>query len=77
MYSIRTIGDLEGDLVAVEAQISRLRSEQHVLVRELELAQAPQFDGSRSMVEWVQAHLDVKRDTESPWDSWRLSSVEG
>ncbi len=63
MYSRRTISDLEGDLVGVEAQISRLRSEQHVLVRELELAQAPQSDGSRSMVEWVQAHLDVKRDT--------------
>jgi hypothetical protein len=63
MYWNRTISDLESDLVGVEAQIARLRSVQHVLVRELEQAQAPQSDGSRSMVDWVQAHLDVKRDT--------------
>jgi len=46
-----------------EAQISQLRCRQHVLVGELDDAQAPQSDGSRSMVEWVQAHLDVKTDT--------------
>jgi hypothetical protein len=40
-----------------------LRSEQHVLVRELDQAQTPQSDGSRSMAEWVQSHLDIKRDT--------------
>jgi hypothetical protein len=63
MYLRRTISDLETDLVAVEAKITELRSEQHVLVRELERAQAPQSDGSRSMVDYVQARLDVKRDT--------------
>jgi hypothetical protein len=64
MYSrTRSVGALEQDLVAVEAKIAMLRSEQHVLVRELEQAQAPQTDGSRSMVDYVQARLDVKRDT--------------
>ncbi len=63
MYSRRTISELETDLVAVEAKITELRSEQHVLVRELEYGQAPQSDGSRSMVDYVQSHLDVKRDT--------------
>jgi hypothetical protein len=63
MYSKRSIGELEADLVAVEARITMLRSEQHVLVRELDQAQAPQSDGSRSMVEYVQSHLDIKRDT--------------
>lgn len=62
-WKTRSVGDLEQDLVAVEAEIAMLRSEQHVLVRELEQAQAPQSDGSRSMVEYVQARLDVKRDT--------------
>jgi hypothetical protein len=63
MYGKRTIGVLEADLVAVEAKITRLRSEQHVLVRELEYGQAPQSDGSRSMVDYVQSRLDIKRDT--------------
>ncbi len=59
----RTIAQLEAQLVDVEAQISLLRAEQHVLVNELDRAQAPQIDASRSMVDWVQAHLDVRRDT--------------
>jgi hypothetical protein len=63
MYSRRTISELEAGLVAVEARITELRSEQQVLVRELEYAQAPQSDGSRSMVDYVQSRLDVKRDT--------------
>jgi hypothetical protein len=63
MYGKRAIGVLEADLVAVEAKITRLRSEQHVLVRELEYGQAPQSDGSRSMVDYVQSRLDIKRDT--------------
>jgi hypothetical protein len=62
-WKTRTVAELEEDLVAVEAQISRLRCEQHVLVNELDKAQAPQTDGSRSMVEWVQSHLDVKTET--------------
>jgi hypothetical protein len=49
--------------VAVEAKITGLRSEQHVLVRELEYGQAPHSDGSRSMVDYVQSRLDIKRDT--------------
>ena len=59
----RTVAQLEAQLVDAEAQISLLRAEQHVLVNELDRAQAPQTDASRSMVDWVQAHLDVKRDT--------------
>jgi hypothetical protein len=62
-WRTRTVAELEEDLVSVEAQISQLRCRQHVLVGELDDAQAPQTDGSRSMVEWVQAHLDIKTDT--------------
>ncbi|MDK1292893.1 MAG: hypothetical protein QGM46_11255, partial [Actinomycetota bacterium] len=62
-WNTRTITDLEADLVGVEAQISLLRGEQHVLVNELDKAQAHHSDASRSMVEWVQSHLDVKADT--------------
>jgi len=62
-WRTRTVDEMETDLVDLEAQISQLRCEQHVLVSQLDKAQAPQTDGSRSMVEWVQAHLDVKTDT--------------
>ena len=62
-WKTRTVGELEGDLVGVEAKISLLRCEQQVLISELDRAQAPQCDASRSMVEWVQAHLDVRTDT--------------
>lgn len=54
---------MEADLVEVEAEIARLRARQVVLVNELDRAQAPQTDGSRSMVEWVQSHLDIDPDT--------------
>ncbi|MEE8485339.1 MAG: hypothetical protein V3S38_02130 [Acidimicrobiia bacterium] len=37
-WNTRTITDLEADLVAVEARISLLRGEQHVLVNELDTA---------------------------------------
>lgn len=63
MYRTRSITELETDLVAIEARIAQLRSEQVVVVNELDRAQARQSDGSRSLVEWVQTHLDVKADT--------------
>ncbi|MEN8239013.1 MAG: HNH endonuclease signature motif containing protein [Actinomycetota bacterium] len=62
-WQARTIAELEADLVDVEAKIAGLRAEQVVLVNELDKAQAPQSDASRSMVDWIQAHMDVRRDT--------------
>lgn len=59
----RTIAQLEAELVEVEVEVAYLRSRQLVLVNELDKAQAPLSDASRSMVDWVQCHLDVKRDT--------------
>ena len=55
----RHVADLEADLIDLESRIATLRTEQAVLVNELDKAQAPQTDGSRSLGEWVQAHLDV------------------
>ena len=46
-------------LVELELRIAGLRAEQMVLVNELERSQAPQTDGSRSMVEYVAAHADI------------------
>jgi hypothetical protein len=57
----RPTHELEGELRERESQIATLRAEQAVLVQQLEVAQATVSDGSRSMVEWVQAHLDVQR----------------
>jgi hypothetical protein len=54
---------METELVAIEAEVSDARARQVVLVNELDRAQAPQCDGSRSMVEWVQSHLDIDTDT--------------
>lgn len=59
----RSIPDLAADLVEVEARINMLRCEQIVLVSELERAQAPQADGSRSLIDWVSAQLDMNRTT--------------
>ncbi len=62
-WNTRSVAGMEADLVEVEAQIARLRARQVVLVNELDRAQAPQTDGSRSMHEWVQSHLDIDADT--------------
>ncbi len=62
-WNTATITDMASELVDVEAQIARLRARQVVLVGELDRAQAPQSDGSRSMVEWVQSNIDVDADT--------------
>lgn len=62
-WNTRSVAELEADLVGVEAEISEARARQTVLVNELDRAQAPQSDGSRSMVEWVQAHLDIDHRT--------------
>lgn len=59
----RHVADLEADLIDLESTIATLRTEQAVLVNELDKAQAPQTDGSRSLGEWVQAHLDVTSTT--------------
>ena len=55
-----SISQLEKELCDRESQIATLRAEQAVLVQQLEDAQATVSDGSRSMIEWVQAHLDVQ-----------------
>ena len=53
MYRTRTVAELEEDLVSVEAQISQLRCEQHVLVSQLDKAQAPKTDGGNAFgVPW-------------------------
>ena len=62
-WNTATIPDMETDLVGLEAEISRLRARQVVLVNELDRAQAHHSDGSRSILEWVQSHLDIDIDT--------------
>ncbi len=59
----RTVAQMGANLTEIEASIAALRARQVALVNELDRAQAPQTDGSRSMVEWVQSHLDVSTET--------------
>jgi hypothetical protein len=58
-----SVPDLESRLVGLESKLSDLRAEQVVMVHELDKAQAPQTDGSRSLLEWVQSHMDVSEST--------------
>lgn len=53
---------MEQELIACEGLISRLRARQTVLLRQLDTAQVAQLDGSRSMIEWTAARLDIRHD---------------
>ena len=54
---------MEQELIACERLIGKLRARQTDLLGELDTAQAAQLDGSRSMIEWTAARLDVDHDT--------------
>ncbi len=58
-----SIDRLEQESIACERLIGRLRAHQLGLLRRLDEAQVMQLDGSRSMVDWTAARLDVSRDT--------------
>lgn len=49
------------ELVEIDAQISDLKTRQMVLVNDLSKAGAAHRDGARSMIEWLQAKLDLSR----------------
>jgi hypothetical protein len=59
----RPIDHLEQELVARERVIARLRSQQALLLRELDQAQVATMDGARSMHEWTASRLDVTEAT--------------
>jgi hypothetical protein len=58
-----SVSELESRLVGLESELSNLRAQQVVMVHELDKAQAPQTDASRSLLEWVQSHMDVSEST--------------
>jgi hypothetical protein len=49
--------------VAIERKIGELRAWQAVLVHELDKINAHRSDASRTLGEWLQAHLDVNKET--------------
>ncbi|MCB1246263.1 MAG: hypothetical protein KDB69_03240, partial [Acidimicrobiia bacterium] len=57
------INDIEERLVAIERRIGELRAWQAVLINELDKQHAHRVDASRTLAEWVQAHLDVSKET--------------
>lgn len=57
-----TVDRLEQLLLDDEAHIARIRARQLATLQALDLAQVALADGSRSMVEWVAARLDVTHD---------------
>ena len=61
--STATVDSLETELEECEAAIGRLRARQLELLRSLDAAQVAAMDGSRSMIEWTAARLDVAPDT--------------
>ncbi len=54
---------LEGELTALEGLNARARARQAALLNALDAAQVAAMDGSRSMLEWTAARLDVTHDT--------------
>jgi hypothetical protein len=63
LFGHRTIESLEQRLVALERRIGELRAEQAVLVNEVDKRNGHRSDGSRTLAEWLQIHLDVSKDT--------------
>ncbi len=63
MDSSATVDDLEQDLLAREAMISRLRQQQADLLALLDAMQVDQTDGCRSLQEWTRSRLDVSAQT--------------
>lgn len=57
------IRKIERRVVDIERQIGDLRAEQAVLVNELHKAGAHKTDASRTLSEWLQAHIDVSKST--------------
>lgn len=58
-----SLDTLEQELIACEALVSRVRSRQAELLRILDGAQVNATDGSRSMLDWTAARLDISHDT--------------
>jgi len=58
-----TAGVIEGRLLAREAEISRLRSEQAKDLRTLDRLQVDLADGDRGMADWVASHLDLSHQS--------------
>ncbi|HJR92895.1 MAG TPA: hypothetical protein VJ938_10675, partial [Acidimicrobiia bacterium] len=62
---------IEGELVRLEAVVSRIRAVQARLVDEAGRQRLPFQDGARSLVDWTAGRLDITRETAS--DLVRLS----
>ena len=58
-----TVDALERRLLEREEMISVLRADQAITLEALDAAQVHMTDGSRSMIGWVAARLDVSHDT--------------
>ena len=57
------IDGLEQRLIELEAVVSTARSEQLLVLRELDVAQVATADGARTLAEWVSSRLDVSKET--------------
>ena len=58
-----TPDQVECELVRLESLVARIRATQARLVERAAELQVPQMDGSRSIVDWTCARLDVARET--------------
>ena len=58
-----TTDQLEQDVLACELLVTRLRTRQARILRELDHRQVRMLDGARSLQEWVRARLDVADTT--------------
>jgi hypothetical protein len=61
-YAMWTTDELERELIADEAQRSRLTAKDVAILEELDFRQVATADGCRSLSEWATARLDVHPD---------------
>jgi len=62
-YAMWTTDELEQELIADEAERSRLSAKDVAILEELEYRQVATADGCRSLSEWTTARLDLYPDT--------------
>ncbi len=58
---------IEGELVRLEAMVSRIRAVQARLVDEAGRQRLPFQDGARSLVDWTAGRLDITREPPRIW----------
>jgi hypothetical protein len=75
-YEGLTTDQLETELTHLEQMVGVIRSRQAQLLREADRRQLPTADGSRSIIDWTAARLDVSHSTARRLNTLTHSDIE-